>query len=87
MNYETVPRDLKCIPLFVSVLKVGVNNPAGVQSVIAINWLLLILTDSPEVPRKLTTAGIVKICRNEDTATSKRFDGNWGNLYTWDLPH
>ena len=54
---------------------------------IAINWPLLILTDSPEFSRKLTTAGMVKICRNEAMVTNKRFDGNWGNLYTKNLPH
>ena len=31
---------------------------------IAINSPLLILTDSPEFPRKLTIAGMVKICEN-----------------------
>ena len=54
---------------------------------IAINWSLLILTDSPEFSRKLTIAGMVKMCGNEDKVTNKRFDGNWGNLYTWDLPY
>ena len=54
---------------------------------IAINWPLLILTDSPEFPRKLTIAGMVKMWGNEDKVTNKRFDGNWGNLYTWDLPY
>ena len=63
---------VKCIPLFVSVLDVGVNNPAGMQSMITINWPLLILADSPEFPRKLTITGMVKMCRNEDTLTSKR---------------
>ena len=53
----------------------------------AINWPLLILTDSPEFPRKLTIAGMVKMCGNEAKVTNKRFDGNWGNLYTRDLPH
>ena len=46
------------------------------------NWPLLILTDSPEFPRKLNIAGMVKMCDNEDKVTNKRFDGNWGNLYT-----
>ena len=41
-----------------------------------INWPLLILTDSPEFPRKLTTAGMVRMCGNEAKATNKRFDGN-----------
>ena len=54
---------------------------------IAINWPLLILTDSPEFSRKLTIAGIVKIFGNEDKVTNKRSDGNWGNLYTWDLSY
>ena len=53
---------------------------------IAINWPLLILTDSPEFPRKLTVAGMVKTCGNEAKITNRRFDGNWGNLYTRDLP-
>ena len=53
----------------------------------AINWPLLILTDSPEFPRKLTIAGMVTVCGNEAKVTNKRFDGNWGNLYTRDLPH
>ena len=57
------------------------------QSTIAINWPLLILTDSPEFSETLTTAGMVEMCGNEDKVTNKRFDGNWGNLYTWDLPH
>ena len=57
---------------------------------IAINWPLLILTDSPEFPRKLTIAGMVKMCGNEAKVTNRRFDGNWGNwgnLYTRDLLH
>ena len=54
---------------------------------IAINWPLLILTDSSEFPRKLTIAGMVKMCGNEGRVTNKRFDGNWGNLYTRDLPY
>ena len=32
---------------------------------ITINWPLLNLTDSPEFPRKLTIAGMVKMCENE----------------------
>ena len=56
---------VKCTSSFVSVLEVGVNNPACVQSMIAINWHLLILTDSPEFPRKLTIAGMVKMCKTE----------------------
>ena len=51
--------------------EVGVNTPACMQSMIAINWLLLILTDSPEFPRKLTTAGMVKMCENEAKVTNK----------------
>ena len=54
---------------------------------IAINCPLLILTDSPEFPRKLTVAGMVKMCGNEAKVTNRRFDGNWGNLYARDLPH
>ena len=54
---------------------------------ITINWPLLILIDSAEFPRKLTIAGMVKMCGNEAKVTNKRFDGNWGNLYTRDLPH
>ena len=65
---------VKCIPLFVSVLDVGVNNPASVQNMIAINWHLLILTDSPEFPGKLTIAGMVKMCGSEGKVTNKRFD-------------
>ena len=57
------------------------------QSMIAINWPMLILTDSPEFPRKLTTAGMVKMCGNEAKVTNKRFDGNWGNVYTRDLSY
>ena len=53
----------------------------------AINWPLLILTDSLEFPRKLTIAGMVKMCGNEAKITNKWFDGNWENLYTRDLPH
>ena len=54
---------------------------------ITINWPLLILTDSPEFARKLTIAGMVKMCRNEAKVTNKSFDGNWGNVYTKDLSH
>ena len=57
------------------------------QSTSAINWPLLILTDSPELPRKLTIAGQVKMRGNEAKVTNKRSDGNWGHLYTRDLPH
>ena len=53
----------------------------------AVNWPLLILTDSPEFPGKLTIAEMVKMCGNEDKVTNKRFDGHWGNWYTWDLPY
>ena len=52
-----------------------------------INWPLLILTESPEFPGILTTAGMVKMCANKAKVTNKRFDGNWRNLYTRDLPH
>ena len=44
---------------------------------IAINWPLLVLTDCPEFPRKLTIAGMVKMCGNEAKVTNKMFDGNW----------
>ena len=54
---------------------------------IAINWPLLILTDSPEFPGKLAIAFMVKTCGNEAKVTNRRFDRNWGNLYTRDLPH
>ena len=54
---------------------------------IAINWPLLILTNSHEFPRKVTIAGMVKMCGNETMVTNKRFDGNWGNLYTRGMPH
>ena len=54
---------------------------------IAINWPLLILTDSHEFLRKLTIAGMVKMFGNEAKVTNRKFDGNWGNLYTRDLPH
>ena len=54
---------------------------------IAINWPLLILTDSPEFPRKLTIAGMVKTLGNGSKVTNRRFDGNWENLYSRDLPH
>ena len=54
---------------------------------IAINWLLLIFTDSPEFPRKLTVAGMVKTCGNEAKVTNRRFDRNWENLYTRVLLH
>ena len=53
----------------------------------AINWPLLILTDSPEFSRKLAVAGMVRMCRNEAKVTNKRSDGNWGNMYRRDLPH
>ena len=42
-----------------------------------INWPLLTLTDSPEFPRKLTIAGVVRMCGNEAKVTNKKFDGNW----------
>ena len=54
---------------------------------IAINWPLLILNDPPEFSGKLTIAGMVKMCENEAKLTNRRFYGNWGNLYTRDLPH
>ena len=38
---------------------------------VAINWPLLILTDSPEFPRKLTIAAMVKMCENEAKVTKK----------------
>ena len=57
------------------------------QSIIAINWPLLILTDSPEFPRKLTKVGTIKMCGMEAKVTNRRFDGNWGNLYVRDLSH
>ena len=41
------------------------------QSMIAMNWPLLILTDSPEFPRKLTIAGMIKMCENEANVTNK----------------
>ena len=53
------------------MLEVRVNNPGCVQSMIAINWPLLILTDSPEFPRKLTIAGTVKMCENEAKVANK----------------
>ena len=53
------------------MLEVGVNNRACVQSMIAINWPLLILADSPEFPRKLTIAEMVKMCENEAKAAKK----------------
>ena len=43
----------------------------------AISWPLLILTDSPEFPKKLTIAGMVRMCGNEAKVTNRRFDGNW----------
>ena len=43
------------------------------QSMIAINWPLLILTDSPEFPTKLTIVGMVKKCENEAKVTNKGF--------------
>ena len=54
---------------------------------IEINCPLLILTDSLEFLRKLNIAGVVKMCENEAKVTNRRFDGNWGNLYTRELPH
>ena len=48
-----------------------------------INWPLLILTDSPEFPKKLTIAGMVRMCGNEAKVTNKRL----ANLYTRNLPH
>ena len=53
------------------MLEVGVNNPACVRSMIAINWPLLILTDCPEFPRKLTIAGMVKMCENKAKVANK----------------
>ena len=46
------------------------------HSIISIIWPLLILTDSPEFPRKLTIAGMVKMYGNECKVTNKRFDEN-----------
>ena len=43
---------------------------------IAINWPLFILPDSPEFPRKLTVARMVKMCENEAKVTNRSFDGN-----------
>ena len=54
---------------------------------IAINWPLLFLTDSTGFPRKLSIAGLAKMCGNEAKVTNKRFDGNCGNLYTREVPH
>ena len=53
---------------------------------IEINCPFLILTDSLEFHGKLNIAGMVKMCGNEAKVTNRRFDGNWGNLYTRDLP-
>ena len=53
------------------MLEVGVNNPGCMQSMIAINWPLLILTDSPKFPRKLTVAGMVKMRENEAKIANK----------------
>ena len=47
---------------------------------IAINWPLLISTDSREFPSKITIAVMVKMCGIEAMVTNKRFDENWGNL-------
>ena len=63
------------------MIEVGVKHPACMQCIIAINWPLLILTDSPEFPRMLTIAGLLKMCGNEAKVTNKKFDGYWGNLY------
>ena len=41
------------------------------QSMIAINWPFLILTDLPEFPRKLPIAGMVKMCDNEAKVANK----------------
>ena len=57
------------------------------QSMIAINWPLLISTDSPELPGKLTIPGMAKMRGNEDKVTNKRFDENSGNLYAWGRPY
>ena len=38
---------------------------------IAINWPVLILADSPEFPRKLTVAGMAKMCENEAKVANK----------------
>ena len=46
------------------------------QGMIPIKWPSLILTDSPEFPRRLTIAGMVRMCRNEAKVTNKKFDGN-----------
>ena len=54
---------------------------------IEINCPLLILTDSLEFLRRLNIAGMVEMCGNEAKVTNRRLDGNWGNLYTRDLPH
>ena len=53
------------------MVEAEVSNPACVQSMIAINWPLLILTDSSEFPRKLAIAGMVKMCKNEAKVINK----------------
>ena len=68
------------------MFEVGVNDLACVQSMIAINWPLLILTDSPEFPRKLTIAGMIKMFENDAKITKKTLM-EIGETYIQDLPH
>ena len=44
---------------------------SGSELTDTLNWPLLILTDSPEFPRKLTIAGMVDMCENEAKVTNK----------------
>ena len=53
---------------------------------IATDWHLLILTDSPEFPGKLTIAAMVKMCGNEGKVTDKKFDGNWESCIQGTFP-
>ena len=67
---------------FFSVLEIAVDNPADVQSVIAINWLLcLFVICSPAFLRQPITVGMVEMYGNEVKVTNNRFDGNSGNAY------
>ena len=56
------------------------------QSMIAINWPLLILTNSPEFSGKLTIAGMVKMCENEAKVTNKGLMGIGETLYKGPAP-
>ena len=66
---------LNAFPNLFLFIEVGVKNPACVQCMIAINWPLLILTDSPEFPRMLTL--VLKAWENH----GKTMEKAWGKFH------